>query len=88
MSETARAIYEKHVSCRIVNKCVNTPDLPKHYKIRVNRALAEAKRTKCTRSAEEMRFYANVLNSSKHVPKTYNNAGNTIKHEKSWPRNE
>ena len=52
---------------RIVNKCVDTPDLLKHYKIRVNRTLTEAKRTKCTWSAEEMRFYAKVLNSSKHT---------------------
>ena len=63
---------------RIVSKYVNTPDLPKHYKILVNRALTEAKRTKCTWSAEEMRFYAKVLNSLKHTVVRKN----TIKHKK------
>ena len=49
----------------------------KHYKTQVNRALTEAKRTKCTWSAEEMRFYVKVLNSLKHtVVRT-----NTIKHQ-------
>ena len=62
---------------RIVNKYVNTPDLLKHYKILVNQALTEAKRTKCIRSAEEMRFYAKVLNSSKHTVMRKN----TIKHK-------
>ena len=58
---------KKNILRRIVNKYVNTPDLLKHYKIRVNRALTEAKCTKCTWSAEEMRFYAKVLNSLKHT---------------------
>ena len=67
----------KYVLRRIVGKYVNTPDLPKHYKIRVNRALTEAKRTKCTWSAEEMRFYAKVLNFLKHTVVRKN----TIKHQ-------
>ena len=70
-------IDEKYVYCRIVKKCVNTPDLLKHYKRRTNRALTEAKRTKCTWSAEEMRFYAKVLNSLKHTVVRKN----TIKHQ-------
>ncbi len=70
-------IYEKYVLRRIVTKYVNAPDLLKHYKIRVNRTLAEEKRTKCTWSAEEMRFYAKVLNSSKHTVMRKN----TIKHQ-------
>ena len=57
----------KKVLRRIVNKYVNTPDLLKHYKILANRALTEAKRTKCTWGAEEMRFYAKALNYSKHT---------------------
>ena len=71
------------MSCRIVKKCVNTPDLLKHYKILVNRALTEAKRTKCTWSAEEMRFYAKVINFSKHTVMRKN----TIKHKEIMSEN-